>query len=237
MKRFAPYLGLFHADSIEKGGGGTDIAPLRPQGAITIGYRPVVSALLRLPPFLPRSNRRGQYRRAARRSRGHDDARLSAGRKGPVENGYRKRAIPVSLGSFWPFWADSESRLWPSWPKGDTASLRQSGNSLESSSRRPRFMKSWTASAVGIRSAEHRAFCSESSTRLSKPPQNGDPAVPPTILIVEDDEVLGQVLAKVLTCEGQIAVHVRTAGDALSRVQETGPTSSSSTRDCETGPH
>ncbi len=41
VKRFAPYLGLFHADSIEKGGGGTDIAPLRPQGAITIGYRPV----------------------------------------------------------------------------------------------------------------------------------------------------------------------------------------------------
>ena len=29
VKRFAPYLGLFHADSIEKGGGGTDIAPLR----------------------------------------------------------------------------------------------------------------------------------------------------------------------------------------------------------------
>jgi two-component system response regulator AtoC len=43
--------------------------------------------------------------------------------------------------------------------------------------------------------------------------------VPPTILIVEDDEVLGQVLAKVLTCEGRIALHVRTAGDALSRVQ------------------
>jgi DNA-binding response OmpR family regulator len=47
--------------------------------------------------------------------------------------------------------------------------------------------------------------------------------VPPTILIVEDDEVLGQVLAKVLTCEGRIALHVRTAGDALSQVQENRP--------------
>ena len=46
---------------------------------------------------------------------------------------------------------------------------------------------------------------------------------PPTILIVEDDQVLGQVLAKVLTCEGQVAVHVRTAGDALSRVQANRP--------------
>jgi DNA-binding response OmpR family regulator len=47
--------------------------------------------------------------------------------------------------------------------------------------------------------------------------------VPLTILIVEDDEVLGQVLAKVLTCEGRIALHVRTAGDALSQVQENRP--------------
>jgi hypothetical protein len=40
-KRFAPYLGLVHADSIEKGGGGTDVAPLGPQGAVTIGLRVV----------------------------------------------------------------------------------------------------------------------------------------------------------------------------------------------------
>jgi carboxypeptidase Q len=39
-KRFAPYLGLFHADSIKTGGGGTDIAPLRPLGTVTIGYIP-----------------------------------------------------------------------------------------------------------------------------------------------------------------------------------------------------
>jgi DNA-binding response OmpR family regulator len=37
----------------------------------------------------------------------------------------------------------------------------------------------------------------------------------PTILIVEDDDVLGRVLAKVLTCDEQIAVHVRTASEAL----------------------
>src|SRR5580704_4524262 len=37
----------------------------------------------------------------------------------------------------------------------------------------------------------------------------------PTILIVEDDEVLGQVLAKVLTRDEQIALHVRTADEAL----------------------
>ncbi len=41
VKRFAPYLGLFHADAIEKGGSGTDVAPLGPLGAVTIGYRPV----------------------------------------------------------------------------------------------------------------------------------------------------------------------------------------------------
>jgi carboxypeptidase Q len=40
VKRFAPYLGLFHADSIKTGGGGTDIEPLRPLGAVTIGYIP-----------------------------------------------------------------------------------------------------------------------------------------------------------------------------------------------------
>jgi carboxypeptidase Q len=39
-KRFAPYLALFHADSIKKGGGGTDIEPLAPLGAVTIGYIP-----------------------------------------------------------------------------------------------------------------------------------------------------------------------------------------------------
>jgi carboxypeptidase Q len=40
VKRWAPYLALFHADTIKKGGGGTDIAPLGPQGAVTIGYMP-----------------------------------------------------------------------------------------------------------------------------------------------------------------------------------------------------
>jgi carboxypeptidase Q len=40
VKRWAPYLALFHADSIKKGGGGTDVAPLGPLGAITIGYIP-----------------------------------------------------------------------------------------------------------------------------------------------------------------------------------------------------
>jgi CheY-like chemotaxis protein len=43
---------------------------------------------------------------------------------------------------------------------------------------------------------------------------------PSTILIVEDDEVLGQVLARVLTCEGRIARHVCTAGEALEQVRE-----------------
>jgi len=40
VKRWAPYLALFHADNIKKGGGGTDVAPLGPLGAITIGYIP-----------------------------------------------------------------------------------------------------------------------------------------------------------------------------------------------------
>ncbi|HET6323496.1 MAG TPA: M20/M25/M40 family metallo-hydrolase, partial [Planctomycetaceae bacterium] len=40
LKRFAPYLGLVHADTIKKGGGGTDIEPLAPFGTITIGYIP-----------------------------------------------------------------------------------------------------------------------------------------------------------------------------------------------------
>jgi carboxypeptidase Q len=41
VKRFAPYLGLVRAGSIEKGSGGTDIAPLGPLGAVTVGYIPV----------------------------------------------------------------------------------------------------------------------------------------------------------------------------------------------------
>ncbi len=49
------------------------------------------------------------------------------------------------------------------------------------------------------------------------------PFAPPTILIVEDDEVLGQVLARVLTCDGRIALHLRTAGEALQQVREGGP--------------
>jgi DNA-binding response OmpR family regulator len=43
---------------------------------------------------------------------------------------------------------------------------------------------------------------------------------PATILIVEDDEVLGQVLARVLTGHDRVARHVRTAGEALELVQE-----------------
>jgi CheY-like chemotaxis protein len=46
---------------------------------------------------------------------------------------------------------------------------------------------------------------------------------PPTILIVEDDEVLGQVLARVLTYGGRTALHVHTAADALQLVAEGRP--------------
>jgi DNA-binding response OmpR family regulator len=49
------------------------------------------------------------------------------------------------------------------------------------------------------------------------------PATHPSILIVEDDEVLGQVLERVLTCEGRTALHVRTSGEALEQVREGGP--------------
>jgi CheY-like chemotaxis protein len=49
------------------------------------------------------------------------------------------------------------------------------------------------------------------------------PTILPTILIVEDDEVLGQVLARVLTAPGRLALHVRTAREALERVEEGGP--------------
>jgi len=42
----------------------------------------------------------------------------------------------------------------------------------------------------------------------------------PTILIVEDDEVLGQVLARVLTVPGRLALHVCTADEAMRLVQE-----------------
>jgi carboxypeptidase Q len=40
VKRWAPYLAPLHADLIEKGGSGTDVEPLAPLGAITIGYVP-----------------------------------------------------------------------------------------------------------------------------------------------------------------------------------------------------
>ncbi len=43
VKSWAPYLGLFHADAIKNGGGGTDIEPLGPLGAVTIGYIPDAS--------------------------------------------------------------------------------------------------------------------------------------------------------------------------------------------------
>ncbi len=42
----------------------------------------------------------------------------------------------------------------------------------------------------------------------------------PAILIVEDDEVLGQVLARVLTKPGRLALHVRTAREALEQLHE-----------------
>jgi DNA-binding response OmpR family regulator len=47
--------------------------------------------------------------------------------------------------------------------------------------------------------------------------------LPATILVVEDDEVLGQVLARVLSCTGRVARHVRTATEALERVREERP--------------
>jgi DNA-binding response OmpR family regulator len=46
------------------------------------------------------------------------------------------------------------------------------------------------------------------------------PPTPSTILIVEDDEVLGQVLGRVLTGEAQTARHVRTASEALQQIRE-----------------
>jgi DNA-binding NtrC family response regulator len=53
------------------------------------------------------------------------------------------------------------------------------------------------------------------------------PSIPTTspaaILVVEDDEVLGQVLARVLSCAGRVARHVRTATEALERVREERP--------------
>lgn len=44
--------------------------------------------------------------------------------------------------------------------------------------------------------------------------------IPQTILIVEDDDVLGQVLARVLTHGGRVALHVQTAAEALQLVAE-----------------
>jgi hypothetical protein len=38
VKRWAPYLAPLHADSIEKGHGGTDVEPLGALGAVTLGY-------------------------------------------------------------------------------------------------------------------------------------------------------------------------------------------------------
>jgi DNA-binding response OmpR family regulator len=46
---------------------------------------------------------------------------------------------------------------------------------------------------------------------------------PTTILIVEDDEILGQVLARVLSCAGRVARHVRTAGEAVELVRDGRP--------------
>jgi DNA-binding response OmpR family regulator len=48
-------------------------------------------------------------------------------------------------------------------------------------------------------------------------------AKPPTTLIVEDDEVLGQVLAWVLTCEGRVVVHVSSSGKAFEQLRENCP--------------
>jgi DNA-binding NtrC family response regulator len=46
---------------------------------------------------------------------------------------------------------------------------------------------------------------------------------PATILIVEDDATLGQVLSRVLTCERQTALHVSSADEALRLVEERWP--------------
>jgi carboxypeptidase Q len=40
IKRWAPYLAPLHADSIEKGGSGTDVQPLGALGAVTLSYVP-----------------------------------------------------------------------------------------------------------------------------------------------------------------------------------------------------
>jgi len=40
LKRWAPYLAPLHASSIEKGGSGSDVAPLGALGAVTLGYVP-----------------------------------------------------------------------------------------------------------------------------------------------------------------------------------------------------
>jgi DNA-binding response OmpR family regulator len=45
----------------------------------------------------------------------------------------------------------------------------------------------------------------------------------PSILIVEDDEVLGQVLARVLSWAGRMAVHVPSVADALEHVHKGWP--------------
>jgi hypothetical protein len=38
VKDWAPYLAPLHADSVEKGHGGTDVEPLGALGAVTLGY-------------------------------------------------------------------------------------------------------------------------------------------------------------------------------------------------------
>jgi acetylornithine deacetylase/succinyl-diaminopimelate desuccinylase-like protein len=40
VKRWAPYLTTLHAGSIDKGGSGSDVGPLKALGAVTIGYIP-----------------------------------------------------------------------------------------------------------------------------------------------------------------------------------------------------
>ena len=40
LKRWAPYLAPLHAGSIEKGGSGSDVAPLGALGAVTLGFVP-----------------------------------------------------------------------------------------------------------------------------------------------------------------------------------------------------
>src|SRR5580704_11750041 len=72
--------------------------------------------------------------------------------------------------------------------------------------------------ALKIRSPIRRSSIAPSM--LTTSPTTSQPT---TILIVEDDEILGQVLARVLSCAGRVARHVRTAGEAVELVRDGRP--------------